>query len=265
MPATLPIYQVDAFTDRLFAGNPAAVVPLGEPLPAAVMQAIALENNLSETAFLLGGGGAWDIRWFTPALEVDLCGHATIAAAFVVMHRLEPGLGRVVFRSRRHGDLPVEREGSLYHLEFPSLPPDPLDPPAGLAAALAGAEPLEVHAAGPLVVLLRDEEAVRAAAPDLAAVASLPFHGLVLTAPGRACDFVSRYFVPQAGIPEDPATGSSHCVLAPFWAARLGKPLLRARQVSRRGGEILCEVRGDRVRLGGGAVLYLEGRIDAGG
>jgi PhzF family phenazine biosynthesis protein len=257
----LPIYQVDAFTDRVLSGNPAAVVPLPEWLPAERMQAIAAENNLSETAFLVGGKGTWGIRWFTPEVEIDLCGHATIAAAFLAMERLEPGLRRVVFRSTKHGDLPVEREGDLYHLDFPSRPPSPVPPPEGIAAAL-GVVPEATTAASCLLAVLRDEEQVRALRPDIPWVARLPWHGLVATAPGRERDFVSRYFVPQSGIAEDPVTGSTHCTLVPYWAKRLGKTRLRARQVSRRGGDLECELRGERVRMGGGAVLYLEGTIE---
>jgi PhzF family phenazine biosynthesis protein len=256
----LPIFQVDAFTDRVLAGNPAAIVPLREWLPAEHMQAIALENNLSETAFLVGGDGAYGIRWFTPEVEIELCGHATLAAAFLVSTVLEPGRARVVFRCAAHGDLPVERERDLYHMDFPAQPPRPVPPPAGIEAAL-GIAPESTVAARQLLAVLRDEDAVRAVRPDLAWVGRLPWHGLVATAPGRDRDFVSRYFVPQSGIAEDPVTGSTHCALVPYWADRLGKERLTARQVSKRGGELFLERRGGRVRMGGRAVLYLEGRI----
>lgn len=257
----LPLYQVDNFTDRVLAGNAAAVVPLPAWLPAERMQAIAAENNLSETAFLVGGGGRFDIRWFTPTVEVGLCGHATLASGFVAMNFLERGRERAVFRCAKHGDLPVEREGDLYHLDFPAAPPAPVPPPAGIEEAI-GVAPESTVAASQLLAVLRDEEAVRAVRPDLRWVERLPWHGLVVTAPGRECDFVSRYFVPQSGVPEDPVTGSTHCVLTPYWAARLGKTRLRARQVSARGGELLLEARGERVRIGGRAVLYLEGTIE---
>jgi PhzF family phenazine biosynthesis protein len=259
-PVDLPIYQVDAFASRVLEGNPAAIVPLREWLPAERMQAIAAENNLSETAFLVGGDGAYGIRWFTPAVEVDLCGHATIAAAFLVSTILEPGRGRVVFRSAKHGDLAVEREGDLFHMDFPSRPAAPVAPPEGIERAL-GVRPEEVLAGPSLLAVLRDEAAVRAVRPDFRWVEALPWHGLVVTAPGSDRDFVSRYFVPQSGIDEDPVTGSTHCTLVPYWAARLCKDTLGARQVSRRGGELYLERRGDRVRIGGRAVLYLEGRI----
>jgi len=257
----LPIYQVDAFADRVLAGNPAAVVPLREWLPAPRMQEIAAENNLSETAFLVGGDGRYAIRWFTPAVEVDLCGHATLASGFVVATILEPGRGRVVFHSAKHGDLPVDREGDLYHLDFPSRPPTKVAAPAGIETAL-GAALEEVLGGSALLAVLRDEEAVRTVRPDLRWVEALPWHGLVVTAPGRHCDFVSRYFVPQSGIPEDPVTGATHCSLVPYWADRLRKERLHARQVSPRGGELFLERRGGRVRIGGKAVLYLEGRIN---
>jgi PhzF family phenazine biosynthesis protein len=257
----LPLFQVDAFADRVFAGNPAAVVPLRDWLPDATMQAIALENNLSETAFLVGAGGDYAIRWFTPAVEVALCGHATLAAAWVVTERLEPGRARVVFRSREHGALAVDREDGRFVLDLPALRAKPVRPPAGLGAALYTLA-VECHASKPLVVLLRDEDEVRGLAPEMGWVAALPHHGLCVTAPGRDCDFVSRYFVPASGVPEDPVTGSTHCTLVPFWAERLGKTRLLARQLSPRGGTLHCEHRGDRVRLGGSAVPYLEGRIE---
>jgi PhzF family phenazine biosynthesis protein len=227
------------------------------------MQAIAAENNLSETAFLRGGRGRYAIRWFTPTTEVDLCGHATLASGFVVTEKLEPGRRRVVFRCAKYGDLPVEREGDLLWLDFPCQPPRPARAPAGLARAL-GAKPVEVLAASQLLVVLRDERTVRGLRPDLGWIGRLPRHGLVVTAPGDDCDFVSRYFVPQSGVPEDPVTGSTHCVLVPFWADRLGRERLRARQVSRRGGVLHCERRGKRVRIGGPAAMYLEGTIQPG-
>ncbi len=260
----IPIHQLDAFAEGPFTGNPAAVCPLGEWLPDAFLQSIAAENNLSETAFLVGGDGVYDLRWFTPAVEVDLCGHATLASGAVVMNDLEPGRTAVRFRTRMAGDLGVERRGDLYALDFPAQPPRPIPAPPGLAAAL-GAVPLEVHAASQVVALLGDEEAVLALRPDMERVRALPFHGLVATAPGRTCDFVSRYFVPGSGIPEDPVTGSTHCVLVPFWAARLGKNVLRARQVSARGGALACELRGERVSMAGRVEPYLKGFIEVPG
>jgi PhzF family phenazine biosynthesis protein len=257
----LPIYQVDAFASRVFAGNPAAVVPLSGWLDDATLQGIAAENNLSETAFLVGGKGDYEIRWFTPQVEVDLCGHATLASGWVVLERLERGRAAVRFRTREAGDLRVERDGELLSLELPSRPPRRVEPPPGLAEAL-GAEPRETWAAKKLMAVFDDPEVVRGLRPDLVYVARLERDGLVVTAPGRGCDFVSRYFAPHAGIPEDPVTGSAHSTLVPYWAARLKKQVLEARQVSARGGELRCALLGDRVRLAGRVAPYLEGTIE---
>lgn len=259
MTQNLPIYQVDAFASEVFAGNPAAVCPLEAWLPDEVMQAIATENNLSETAFLVRTGADYDLRWFTPAVEVDLCGHATLGSAYVVASHLEPGRERIVFRSRS-GPLTVTRDGELFTLDFPAQPPERLDDHAAVEAALGRAVE-ELWRAGKTMAVLADEAAVLAARPDLAKVAALPGDGLIVTAPGRERDFVSRYFAPHAGIPEDPVTGSAHCVLAPYWARRLGKARLTARQVSSRGGELTVEDKGDRVLISGRVAPYLEGRI----
>jgi PhzF family phenazine biosynthesis protein len=260
----IPCYQVDAFTNRAFSGNPAAVCPLDTWLSERSMQQIAGENNLSETAFLVPRGHDWDIRWFTPEVEIDLCGHATIAAAFVLMTQVEPGRTAALFHSKS-GPLKVERVGEAYTLDFPSRPPVRAEAPAGLVEVL-GAQPIEVAMARDYVVVLRDADAVRALKPDLAALARLPgVFAVCVTAPGTGrdadVDFVSRFFAPAAGIDEDPVTGSAHCTLAPFWANRLGKTHLRARQVSRRGGEVDCVLEGDRVLLGGHAVLVKTGTI----
>ena len=259
MPTQLPIYQVDAFAAEVFAGNPAAVCPLESWLPDAVLQAVAAENNLSETAFIVKTSAGYDLRWFTPAIEVDLCGHATLGSAFVVATHLEPGAEQVAFHSKS-GPLTVTREGDLYTLDFPARPPERIADDGAVAAAL-GAAPVELWRAGKTMAVLKDEVAVLAAAPDLAKVAALPGDGLIITAPGARHDFVSRYFAPHAGIPEDPVTGSAHCVLAPYWARRLDKARLTARQVSRRGGELVVEDRGDRVLISGRVTPYLEGRI----
>jgi PhzF family phenazine biosynthesis protein len=265
----LPIYQVDAFTGAVFAGNPAAVCPLERWLPEPTMRAIAAENNLSETAFLVGSGTpsgypqrppGYDIRWFTPAAEVDLCGHATLASAFVVFHWLDPGRTSVTFHSRS-GPLVVERGGDLLTMGFPSRSAAPCEAPAGLAAALGGA-PAEVLASRDLLAVFPSEEEVRALRPDFAAIARLHPHAVCVTAPGRDCDFVSRFFAPAVGVPEDPVTGSAHCTLIPYWSARLGKRTLHARQVSKRGGELFCEDLGDRVIIAGRAAPYLEGTIE---
>lgn len=262
MTIDIPIYQVDAFASRTFAGNPAAVCPLESWLDDETLQDIAAENNLSETAFFVRrDDGDYDLRWFTPAAEVDLCGHATLASACVIDRHVEPGRGRVRFHSKS-GPLEVAREGDLYALDFPSYPPSPVDAAVAEAVSAAvGAETLEVHQAKSFLALLADESAVLAAQPDLAAVKALPGDGLIITAPGGDCDFVSRYFAPHVGIPEDPVTGSAHCRLTPFWARRLDKAKLTARQVSRRGGELFVEDRGERVSIAGRCAPYMQGRI----
>lgn len=260
----LPIYQLDAFASRLFAGNPAAVVVMPGFPHDALLHAIAAENNLSETAFLVACEGHYRLRWFTPTVEVPLCGHATLASAAVVMERLEPGRTAVVFDSAS-GPLAVRRSGSAYVMDFPARNPVPVAVPPGLGALL-GSVPAETLDDGVnYIVTLRDAREVRELAPDMAAIAALARQGLVVTAPGDGDhDFVSRYFAPAKGIPEDPVTGGAHCALAPYWAKRLNKPVLRAYQASRRGGEIVCRVGGDRVELEGACVFYLEGEIRVG-
>lgn len=256
----LPIHQIDAFAGRVFAGNPAAVCPLDDWLPDDLMQAIARENNLSETAFLVKDGGDYAIRWFTPATEVRICGHATLASAFLIMNDLEPGRGAVGFKTRTAGDLMVTREGDLYALDLPTDPPSPAAAPDGLATAL-GRAPTAVLGADYLMAVFEDEAAVRALAPDMAAMARVHDVGVIATAPGDAVDFVSRFFAPAMGIDEDPVTGSAHAILTPYWSARLGKDRLEARQVSARGGELVCEDHGERIRVIGGAVRYMQGVI----
>jgi PhzF family phenazine biosynthesis protein len=257
--STYPLYQVDAFTDRRFSGNPAAVVPLPAWLPDATLQAIAAENNLSETAYLVRKGEGFGLRWFTPTVEVDLCGHATLASAFVLLDQGLVNGPQVVFETRS-GVLKVERRGELLAMDFPAWPSSPSAPIPSLARAL-GVEPRQVLASRYLLVVLDDRRAVEDLRPDLDAIASLDASAVIVTAPGDDCDFVSRFFAPKAGVPEDPVTGSAHCTLTPYWAARLGKKALHARQVSRRGGEIFCEDHGERVIIAGRAVLYLEGKI----
>jgi predicted PhzF superfamily epimerase YddE/YHI9 len=258
----LPLYQVDAFTSRVFSGNPAAVCPLDEWLDDSTMQAIAAENNLSETAFFVrrDGGDEYEIRWFTPRIEVDLCGHATLASAHVLFAALGPDRTRIVFRSKS-GPLAATREGDRMVLDFPARPGRSCDPPAGLSEAL-GREPREVWRARDLMAVFDSEDDVQALQPNFAALAAMDAFAVCVTAPGSECDFVSRFFAPAFGIDEDPVTGSSHCTLVPYWAERLGDLTLHARQLSARGGELFCELRGDRVRIGGRAVRYLEGWID---
>jgi PhzF family phenazine biosynthesis protein len=258
----LPIYQVDAFADKLFGGNPAAICPLPHWLPDATMQAIAAENNLAETAFFVREGGDYGLRWFTPTVEVDLCGHATLASAHIVFRFLEPKRDSVNFQTLKAGTLTVTRHADLLVMDFPARPPDPAEAPPGLLAALGG-NPREVHKARDDLVVYGSAAEVSALTPDFAALAKVPdCWAAVVTAPGdNGVDFVSRFFAPAQGINEDPATGSSHCTLVPYWAKRLGKAELNARQLSRRGGALQCELRGDRVSIGGRAVLYLEGLI----
>lgn len=257
----IPIFQLDAFTTQRLAGNPAAVVVLDRFLDDALMQAVAAENALSETAFLVRDGDDYCLRWFTPAVEVPLCGHATLASAAVVMERLEPGRRVATFASAS-GPLKVERTESGYRMDFPSRPSQRVAAPAQLLHAL-GVDPVEVHAdAFNYLVLLDSAERVRKLAPDIPAFVRLDRSGVVVTAWGDApYDFTSRYFAPVKGVPEDPVTGGAHCGLAPFWAARTGRHEFRAWQASRRGGEIVCRVAGDRVELEGSCVFYLEGTV----
>jgi len=254
-----PIFQVDAFTTRRFGGNPAAVMVLAEFPADELMQAIAAENNLAETAFLVRDGADYRLRWFTPKVEVPLCGHATLASAAVVMERLEPARRCVVFKSAS-GPLVVSRNEHGYLMNFPARPSAPIAPLTELSKAL-GVEPLEVFVNEfNYLALLRDETVLRTLTPDMPALAGLNRPGVIVTAPGSdGYDFVSRYFAPAKGIPEDPVTGAAHCMLAPFWAARLGKCEFRAFQASARGGEIVCRLIEDRVELEGSCVFYLEG------
>ena len=256
-----PIFQVDAFATRLFSGNPAAVMPMDRFLDDATLQAIAAENSLAETAYLVPDGQDFQLRWFTPTLEVPLCGHATLASAAVVMERLEPGRGSVVFHSAS-GPLTVRRADDAYIMDFPSRPSEPVPAPPGLSAAL-GVEPMEVQVnAFNYLALVASAQVLRGLAPDMAALARLERGGVIVTAPGDVgYDFVSRYFAPAKGIPEDPVTGSAHCMLAPYWAWKLSKSAFRAYQASRRGGEVICRVAADRIELEGCCVFYLEGNV----
>ncbi len=255
----VPIYQVDAFASRVFAGNPAAVCPLDHWLPDAVLQAIAVENNLSETAFFVKNGADFDLRWFTPAAEVDLCGHATLGSAYVIANYLDSGSTEVRFHSRS-GPLTVTREGDLYTLDFPALPPRRLADSAEVAEAL-GAAPAELWEEMDLMAVFASEADVASLAPDMAKVEVLETRGVIVTAPGEDCDFVSRFFAPRSKIPEDPVTGSAHCILTPYWSARLGKTRMSARQISARGGALEVEARGERVLISGRVAPYMEGRI----
>jgi len=263
MTGSVSLYQVDAFSGELFGGNPAAVCPLQAWPDDAWMQAVAAENNLAETAFLVREADGLRIRWFTPTTEVDLCGHATLATAFVHFHALG-GDGDTVTFASRSGPLSVRRDGKRLTLDFPALPPTPVTtPPAELFTGL-GIDPAPVLAAKDYLVVLEHADAVRKVRPYLPLLASLTEkRGVIVTAPGDDCDFVSRFFAPHHGIDEDPVTGSAHCTLTPYWTDRLGRDRLHARQLSARGGELFCSLHGDRVHIGGQAALYLRGSITA--
>lgn len=262
----LDIYQVDAFTNKPFGGNPAAVVPLETWLPDETMQLIALENNLSETAFFVKNGDVYDIRWFTPAFEIDLCGHATLATAFVIFNLLNLETNQIKFRSHKSGDLSVEKNGDVLTLDFPVRRVSPVDAPDGLYDAIGGT-PKEIFKARDYFLVYETEQQVLDLKPDFSALQkiakslNIEAHGVIVTAPGESSDFVSRFFAPEVGVLEDPVTGSSHCNLIPYWAEKLGKDKMFARQVSARSGELFCELVGDRVKIGGNAVLFLKGEI----
>lgn len=258
-----PIFQIDAFTTTRFSGNPAAVMPMDRFLPDATLQAIAAENNLAETAFLVReGGGDYQLRWFTPRIEVPLCGHATLASAAVVMERLEPGRSSVIFHSAS-GPLAVSRTGAGYVMNFPARPSETTPAPPGLVEAL-GVAPVEVFINSfNYLAVLESAQVVRSLVPDMAVLARLDRPGVIVTAAGDGIyDFISRYFAPAKGIPEDPVTGAAHCMLAPYWAKRSGKNVFRAFQASPRGGEVICRLSGDRVELQGSCVFYLEGEVE---
>jgi len=258
----IPYFVVHAFTDTVFGGNPAGVCPLESWLDEQLMQRIAAENRLSETAFFVAGEDGYDLRWFTPAAEVDLCGHATLASAFVLFEEL--GLeGEGIRFSSRSGPLTVWRAGQALVMDFPSRPASPIAPPEALLAGL-GRTPSETLQSRDLLAVFASEHEVRSIDPDLDALASLDCTGVIVTAPGEDVDFVSRFFAPRVGVPEDPVTGSAHCTLAPYWADRLGRNQLAARQVSARGGELACRLAGDRVHIAGHAALYVKGLLNVG-
>ncbi|MCU1303565.1 MAG: phenazine biosynthesis protein PhzF family [Candidatus Sulfotelmatobacter sp.] len=258
----LSVFHVDAFTNKPFGGNPAAVCPLTEWLDDDLLRAVALENNLSETAYLVPRGDRYDLRWFTPCCEVQLCGHATLASALVVMQTLAPGVDSVRFETRFSGRLTVVREDDLLAMDFPRKPPwECPNPPEGLLQGLGSAPRNVIQIEDNYFAVFDREEDVRRIRPDLRMLEKLHPAGVAITAPGEDSDFVSRYFAPSYGIPEDPVTGSTHCSLAPYWSEKLGKSSLHARQVSQRGGELWCELRADRVIIKGNAVLTLRGQL----
>ncbi|WP_428330783.1 PhzF family phenazine biosynthesis protein [Mucilaginibacter sp.] len=257
----IPIYQADAFTDTLFGGNPAAICPLKEWLPDAVMQKIAIENNLAETAFFVKNDTGYKLRWFTPEYEIDLCGHATLASAHILFTELGHKEDEIHFETVKAGVLTVKRDDDKYTMDFPSRPPIHIEAPNGLEAALTEKEPVEVLRSRDYFLVYETEDDVRDISPDFFALSKMDTVGVIVTAPGKDVDFVSRFFAPGAGIPEDPVTGSAHCNLIPYWADKLGKTKLHALQLSDRKGEIWCELKGDRVLMTGKAVTYLKGEI----
>jgi PhzF family phenazine biosynthesis protein len=257
----IPFYQVDAFSRKIFGGNPAAVCILESWLDTEVMQSIAAENNLSETAFLVPKlRGRYEVRWFTPSVEVDLCGHATLASAFVIFSFVDNILTSVDFETAS-GLLSVTRSGDLLSMNFPARLPEPAEKSPVISQAL-GAEPLEVLKSRDLLAVFQDESTIRDMNPDFEKLKQIrDTFAVIVTAQGEKSDFVSRFFAPNAGVSEDPVTGSAHCTLIPYWAERLKKNQLHAFQLSRRGGELFCENAGDRVRISGRAVLYAKGEL----
>lgn len=257
----IPIYQADAFTNKLFGGNPAAICPLEEWLPDETMQQIAVENNLAETAFFVKTGDEYLLRWFTPEYEIDLCGHATLASAHILFTELGFTADTINFQTVKAGVLKVTRNGDKYTLDFPSRPAIVADAPEGLVSALGDIKPLAVLRGRDYMLVYGNEDDVVAMKPDFSVLAKIDAVGIIVTAPGKTVDFVSRFFAPAAGIPEDPVTGSAHCNLIPYWAERLNKTQLQAYQLSARKGELWCELKGDRVLMSGQAVTYLKGEI----
>ena len=250
-------FEVHSFTDKVFHGNPAGVCPLEDWLDDSLMQRIAAENNLSETAFFVHAGDHYDLCWFTPTLEVDLCGHATLASAYVLFDHLGYEGDAIVFQTRS-GKLTVGRDGGFLVMDFPSRPAEPTTSPDHLAAGLRQ-EIEQVFKSRDYMVVFESEDQVRELRPDFSELEQIDSEGVIVTAPGDEVDFVSRFFAPRMGIAEDPVTGSAHSTLTPYWAERLGKNRLTARQVSERGGDLWCRQMGDRVHIAGRAALYLRG------
>lgn len=260
MPLT--IYQVDAFTETIFGGNPAAVIPLNSWLDETLMQQIAMENNLSETAFIVKEDEAYHVRWFTPEYEIDLCGHATLASAFVIKNFLEPHLQEIHFTTEKAGLLKTYTKDGLYTLDFPARMPQPVATPKALLESLGVMTAVEVLRSRDYFVVLPDEEAVRGVEPDFNLMKSLDTIGVIVTAKGKEADVVSRCFYPGLGIQEDPVTGSAHCNIVPYWSGKLGATKLECHQLSQRGGVLQCELAGDRVLMSGNCVLYMQGTLN---
>ena len=258
----IPLYQVDAFSKKVFGGNPAAVCPLESMPDDETLQYIAAENNLSETAFFVPKTeGLYELRWFTPTMEVDLCGHATLASAFVIFSFIDSNLASIDFETAS-GVLTVTKSGDLLSMDFPARKPVPAELPETLSKALGGMEPVEVLDSRDLLAVYEDESTIKDMNPNFDLLTQInDVFAVIVTAPGKNSDFVSRFFAPKAGIPEDPVTGSAHCTLIPYWSERLKKKKLHAFQVSKRGGELFCEDLGERVKISGHAVLYSKGEM----
>jgi PhzF family phenazine biosynthesis protein len=260
MGMKIPYYHVDAFTTEVFSGNPAGVCLLEKWLPDEILQKIAAENRHSDTAFTVAQKDFFELRWFTPKLEVDLCGHATLAAAFVIFEFLGYTQPSIRFRSQS-GFLEVERGTDFLYLNFPARPPQSC-PASELLVRGLGLEPIEVLQSRDLLAVYRTQKDILKIVPDFQILSQLDCMGIIITAPGEKVDFVSRFFAPNVGVPEDPVTGSAHCSLIPYWAEKFDKNLMTALQLSERGGKIFCEYLGDRVKIGGKAALYMKGEIE---
>lgn len=258
---TIPMYQADAFTSQLFGGNPAAVCPLTEWLPDQTMQLIAAENNLAETAFFVKTDTGYHLRWFTPELEIDLCGHATLASSHIIFTELGHNDSVIRFTTEKAGELIVTNKDGRYTLDFPSRPPYPAEMPDGLLEGIGNKVPVAVLRSRDYFLVYENEQDIADMVPNHSLLAHIDAIGVIVTAPGREVDFVSRFFAPACGVPEDPVTGSAHCNLIPYWAEKLGKTELHAYQISARKGELWCELKGDRVLMSGHAVTYLKGEI----
>ena len=257
----IPLYQIDAFTNKVFSGNPAAVCPLENWLDDQTLQSISAENNLSETAFFVKKDEHYEIRWFTPKTEVDLCGHATLASAFVIFNHINQTAQSVTFKTKKNGMLHVNREGALLAMNFPARKASPCPIPDQLIESL-GERPEQVLLARDYLVVYDSEQIIQSLKPNMNLLMDLDALGVIITSVGERSDFVSRFFAPKVGVPEDPVTGSAHSTLIPFWSEKLGKKKLHAFQVSSRGGELFCEDLGQRVKIAGNAVQYLEGFLN---
>lgn len=258
----LTIYQVDAFAENVFQGNPAAIIPLEDWLDDKLMQQIALENNLSETAYIVKTDAGYHIRWFTPEFEIDLCGHATLASAYIIKNFLEPHIAEINFTTQKAGALKAIAKDGMYTLDFPARMPEACEVPDKLLASLGRPNVVEVLRSRDYFVVLPNEEAVKNMEPDFSLMKELDAVGVIITAKGHEADVVSRCFYPGAGIPEDPVTGSAHCNIVPYWSDKLGKTKLFCQQLSARHGNLQCELAGDRVLMSGKCVLFMQGEIN---